>query len=134
MPMTLHNIAGFPPPTPGTSHATAVTAGRIVHISGQPGTDETGALVPGGLAAQTERALRNVALALEAAGARPEHAVKSTFYVAGWEPSMVEPLMEGGAAARADIPFPDVAVTLIGVQSLFTPEMLIEIETVAVIP
>jgi hypothetical protein len=35
-------------------------------------------------------------------------------------------------AARRDHPFPDAAVTLIGVQSLFTPDMLIEVETVAV--
>jgi enamine deaminase RidA (YjgF/YER057c/UK114 family) len=132
MPVTHHNIAGFPPPPPGSSHASAATGGRIVHISGQPGTDEQGNVVAGGLAAQTERAVRNVALALDAAGARPEDVVKTTFYVVDWEPSKLEELARGAMAARRDLPFPDAAVTLIGVQRLFTPEMLVEVETVAV--
>ncbi len=46
---------------------------------------------------------------------------------------MMEELARGGAAARARVPFPDAAITLIGVKSLFTPEMLIEIEAVAVV-
>lgn len=59
--------------------------------------------------------------------------VKSTFYVVDWDPSMLDQLARGGMAARAQVPFPDAAVTLIGVRSLFTPEMLIEIEAVAVV-
>ena len=133
MPVTHHNIAGFPPPPPGSSHASAATGGRIIHISGQPGTDEHGNVVSGGLAAQTERAVRNVALALEAAGARPEDVVKTTFYVVDWEPEKLEALVGGATAARRELPFPDAAVTLIGVQRLFTPEMLVEVEAVAVV-
>jgi enamine deaminase RidA (YjgF/YER057c/UK114 family) len=133
MPATHHNIAGFPPPPPGSSHATAAPAGRIVHVSGQPGTDAEGNIVPGGLAAQTERAVRNVALALEAAGARPEDVVKTTFYVVDWEPGKVEALVGGAMTARQEHAFPDAAVTLIGVQSLFTPDMLVEVEVVAVV-
>jgi enamine deaminase RidA (YjgF/YER057c/UK114 family) len=131
MTVTRHNIAGIEPP-PGGSHATAARGNRIVHISGQVGTDEHGQVVTGGLAAQTERALLNVALALEAAGAKPEDLVKMTTYVVNWDPSMLDELIRGGSAARAALPFPAVALTLIGVASLFTPEMLVEIDAVAV--
>lgn len=132
MTITPHTIAGFPPPPEGFAHVTSASGNRIVHISGQIGADESGAIVEGGLAAQTERALLNVALAIEAAGATIADIARLTFYVVDWNPSMLEELGRGGAAARAQRDFPDVAVTLLGVASLFTPDMLIEAEAVAV--
>jgi enamine deaminase RidA (YjgF/YER057c/UK114 family) len=101
MTITPHNIAGFPPPPEGFSHVTAASGNRIVHISGQVGADETGAIVEGGLAAQTERALLNVALAVESAGATSDDIARMTFYVVDWNPSMFEELGKGGGAARA---------------------------------
>lgn len=124
MTVTRHNIAGVAPPQ--GCHATAVRGSVIVHVSGQVGSDETGEIVAGGLAAQAERARLNVELALEAAGASVDDMVKATAYVVDWDPSKLEELARGGE-------FPDVALTLIGVQSLFTPDMLIEIEAVAVV-
>ena len=132
MPVTLHNIVGAAPPV-RYSHATSAVGSRIVHIAGQVGTDASGAVVPGGLAAQTEHALLNVARALDAAGAGVDDIAKVTFYIVDWEPSMYEQLARGAEAARAHHAFRDVALTLIGVKSLFTPEMLIEIEAVAVV-
>ena len=55
-----------------------------------------------------------------------------TSYVVGWDPSMFDELARGIAAAGAQRPHPNPALTLIGVASLFTPEMLIEIEAAAV--
>jgi len=69
-----------------------------------------------------ERALLNVALALDAAGATLDDLAKMTAYVVDWDISMFDELMRGGRAAREQRPFPDVALTLIGVQSLFTPQ------------
>jgi enamine deaminase RidA (YjgF/YER057c/UK114 family) len=132
MPTTFHNIAGRPDPPPGSSHVSVATGGRIIHVAGQPGTGADGEVVPGGLAAQMEQALENVALALAAAGARPEDVVKSTFYVAGWGPEKLEALVGGAMAARSRLPFPDTPVTLIGVDRLFTPDMEVEVEVVAV--
>lgn len=132
MPVTTHNIPTLPAPQ-GFSHVSVARGRRIIHVSGQPATDEGGAVVPGGLAAQTERAMLNVALALEVAGASVDDLAKVTFYVVGWAPSMYHELARGGEAARVHHPFPEVATTLVGVQSLFTPEMLIEIEAVAVV-
>lgn len=132
MSVTRHNIAGVEPP-PGSSHASAARGNLIVHIAGQVGSDESGAVVTGGLAVQTERALANVVSALEAAGASVDDLVKLTAYVVDWEPSMFDELARGIDAHRAKHPAPDVPQTLIGVASLFTPDMLIEIEAVAVI-
>lgn len=53
MSSTSHNPADTPPPAPGFAHATSATGSRIIHISGQVGTDATGQVVEGGLAAQT---------------------------------------------------------------------------------
>ena len=132
MSITLHNITGAPAPQ-NYSHATSARGDTIVHISGQVGTDENGEVVAGGLAAQAERAMLNVALALEAAGAGVEDIAKTTLYVVDWDPSMFEEFARGAEAARQQYPFPNAALTLIGVKSLFTPEMLIEIEAVAVV-
>lgn len=132
MAVTRHNIPNFPTPQ-GYSHYTVARGERIIHISGQVGSDETGAIVPGGLAAQTERAIRNIGLALAAAGATLDDLAKVTFYVVGWEPALYAEIAAGSAAAYDGQPNPDVALTLIGVACLFTPEMLIEIEAVAVI-
>src|SRR5688572_10548711 len=62
MTVTFHNIAGTDAPF-GYHHATAARGTTIVHVSGQPGVDEHG-VVAGGLAAQTEQAMVNVAKAL----------------------------------------------------------------------
>jgi enamine deaminase RidA (YjgF/YER057c/UK114 family) len=86
-----------------------------------------------GLAAQTERALLNVALGLDAAGADDTDLVRLTVYVVGWEPSMVEQLGAGMQAARTARRWTaSPPATLIGVSSLFEPEMLVEVEAVAV--
>ena len=133
MTTTTFNIAGFPPPPAGTCHVTAASGSRIVHVSGQVGSDENGTIVPGGLAAQVERALLNVALAVGTAGVQVSDLVQMRLYIVGWNPSMWEDFGRGAQAVYQQLPFPEVAATLIGVTSLFTPEMLVEIDADAVI-
>jgi enamine deaminase RidA (YjgF/YER057c/UK114 family) len=125
------NTPGVPEPQ-GFTHVSIARGERIIHVAGQVGQDENGDIVPGGLAAQAERALLNLGRALEAAGASENDLVKVTMYVVGWEPSMFEQLVAGLGAAQAARPGPQVPVTLIGVHSLFQPDMLVEIEGVAV--
>jgi enamine deaminase RidA (YjgF/YER057c/UK114 family) len=125
------NTPGVPEPQ-GFTHISVARGERIIHVAGQVGQDENGDIVPDGLAAQTERALLNLGRALEAAGAGESELVKVTIYVVGWEPSMFEDLVAGLGAAQAARPGPEVPVTLIGVQSLFRPDMLVEIEGVAI--
>ncbi len=60
-------------------YSQAIRAGDFVFVSGQLGIDPaTKQLVEGGIAAQAERALRNVAAILEAAGGTMENVVKTT--------------------------------------------------------
>jgi enamine deaminase RidA (YjgF/YER057c/UK114 family) len=125
------NTPGVPEPQ-GFTHISIAGGDRIIHIAGQVGQDENGDIVEGGLAAQAERALLNLGRALEAAGASESDLVKITIYVVGWEPSMFEQLVGGLGAAQAQRPGPQVPVTLVGVQSLFQPDMLVEIEGVAI--
>ena len=106
---------------------------RLIHLAGQVGSDEHRQLVPGGLAAQAERAMLNVGLALEAAGASEDDLVKLTMHVVDWEPAEARgdgrrPLRVGRPAAAAA--GPDHAASASA--TLFEPEMLVEIEAVAV--
>jgi 2-iminobutanoate/2-iminopropanoate deaminase len=60
-------------------YSQAVRAGEFLFVSGQLGIDPaTKQLVEGGIAAQAERALRNIAAVLDAAGGTMEHVVKTT--------------------------------------------------------
>lgn len=57
-------------------------AGDAVYLSGQVGTDASGRLVDGGVAAQTEQALRNLRAVLEAAGRTLDDVVRVGVYLA----------------------------------------------------
>ena len=73
---------GAPKPFAGAPYNQAIRAGNFVFCAGQVGLDpETGALVEGGIEAQTRRVLDNVAAVLAGAGLTPEHVVKTTVFV-----------------------------------------------------
>ena len=62
---------------------TGTLAGRWIVTSGQIGLDpKTGALVPGGVAAETERVIMNLAAVLAAGGGSLADVVKTTVYLA----------------------------------------------------
>jgi 2-iminobutanoate/2-iminopropanoate deaminase len=64
-------------------YSPAIRAGHFVFLSGQiPIDPATGALVDGGIAAQTEQVMRNISALLEAAGAGFEHVVRTTVFLA----------------------------------------------------
>jgi enamine deaminase RidA (YjgF/YER057c/UK114 family) len=132
MAIELRNSDRLPAPA-GFSHASVASPGRVVHLAGQIGTQADGTH-PDGLAAQTDQALRNVVDALVGIGGSIGDLAKLTMYVVGWRQSMQGELFAGiGAAAQVN-PLPLVPITLVGVQSLFLDESLIEIEAVAVLP
>lgn len=131
MNISYHNIKGIPAPT-GYYHATVAEASKIVFLSGQVGNDQYGALPPD-LTGQIKNALVNLGHACVAAGADVKNITKVTFYVVNWNIAMMQNIVEGTSAAKEVYPFPDVALTLISVNGLFTPDMLVEIEGIAVI-
>jgi len=131
MSIELRNSDRLPAPQ-GFSHASIASPGRVVHLSGQIGTDADGNH-PDGLAAQTDQAMRNIIDALVGVGGSTEDLAKLTIYVVGWTAAMQGELFTGlGAAAQVN-PIAQVPITLVGVQSLFLDESLIEIEAVAVL-
>ncbi|HKA43735.1 MAG TPA: RidA family protein [Burkholderiales bacterium] len=117
---------------PGT-YTPVVTArgGKTIYISGQVALDERGQLVGGGdLKAQTEQVYRNLGLALKGAGAGFQDVVKITTYVVNYKPEYRSLMHEVRSRhfSRENPP----ASTLVGVQSLARPDILVEIEAVAV--
>jgi len=80
-------------------------------------------------------ALHNVATGVTGAGGDVTDVARLTIYVVGWTPDMAEQLLEGTARAQKTDGFasPLPPITVIGVQALWTPELLVEIEATAVI-
>jgi 2-iminobutanoate/2-iminopropanoate deaminase len=69
-------------PRPVGPYAQAIDAGDLVFCAGQVGLDPaTGRLVAGGIAAETEQAIANLAAVLAAAGLGLDAVVKTTVYV-----------------------------------------------------
>jgi 2-iminobutanoate/2-iminopropanoate deaminase len=63
-------------------YSQAIVHGGLVFTAGQIGLDpESGALVEGGVAAQTERVLLNLRAVLEAAGSSLDRVIKTTVFL-----------------------------------------------------
>jgi len=134
MPVEVLNPEGLPKPDMYRQVAIA-TGTKLVFIAGQVARDVNGDPVGiGDLAAQTEQAFRNVATAVEAAGGSFADIAQLTVYVADWSPEKMAALGVGAgrAAAVADVD-PLKPITLIGVAALGEPDLLIEIEAIAVV-
>lgn len=61
--------------------AVGAPGGRLLCVAGQVGWDAEQRIVPGGFAAQFERALRNVLAVVAAAGGRPESVLRLRIHV-----------------------------------------------------
>lgn len=122
---------GWPRPR---GYANGVAAsGRQVFVAGMIGWDPTGELAAGGLVPQARKALENVVEVLAAAGARPEHLVRLTWYVTDRTEYLAatEPL---GEAYREVIGRYYPAMTAVEVSALMEAGAVVEIEATAVVP
>jgi len=128
---TKETIEGLAPIVGSAMCATA-TGSKTIYLSGQVGTKADGAMSGDTLAAQTEQAFRNIVTALAANGATVADVAKITFYVVDWSPEKLDGLFEGAIAALGE-GLAVTATTLVGVQALFEPEWLIEIDVTAVV-
>ena len=117
------------------SQVVTADAGRLVFVAGQGSVDADMKLVGAGdYRAQAAQAFRNLRTALSAVGAKPEHVVSSTMYVVNLSPAALEAFTEGMNEALDGKPFPPNASTLVGLQSLAFPGMLVEVCATAVVP
>jgi 2-iminobutanoate/2-iminopropanoate deaminase len=69
-------------PTPAGPYSQAVTAGDFVFVSGQRPVDPVTGAIPGGVEAQSDQVMKNVAAILTAAGASMAGVVKVTAHLA----------------------------------------------------
>ena len=134
MPVELSNVPGRAEPQ-GFVHVGVTTGSRTVYVAGQVSQDAEGATVAkGDLAGQTEQALLNVVGALESVGATYDDVAKLTLYLVDWEPSKIEGIVAGSAAAAGKLGAgPLKPAMLIGVAAVFDPDYLIEIDATAVL-
>jgi 2-iminobutanoate/2-iminopropanoate deaminase len=123
------NPASLAKPT-GYTHVVIAPDGRTVYIAGQVALDSSGALVgKGDFAAQAEQVYRNLERALQSVGGSMADLVKTTTFVT--DIKNVTALREVRSRRLSKTQPP--ANTLLEVSSLARPELLIEIEAVAVL-
>ncbi|KOX14645.1 RidA family protein [Micromonospora profundi] len=134
MPVTRFSPDGLQPHTP-YAHVAVATGSRHIHVSGQIARLGDGtAVAPGDLAGQVAQALRNTGRALAGADASFEDVVRLTFYVTDWAPEKIGPFMAGieSVVEELGLPWPLPPASLIGVDYLFEPDVLVELEATAI--
>ena len=115
----------------GYSHVVEAQAGTIVYISGQVPLDAKGQLVGAGdFAAQTRQVFENLTRALEAADATWSDVVKLDYFLRGVDQIGAVRAIRDEYVDTANPP----ASTLVEVSSLFSPDVLVEIQAVAIKP
>lgn len=116
-------------------YANGISAsGRLVFVAGQIGWNpETCAIETDDFAAQTARALENVAAVLREAGAEPSHVVRMTWYITD-KPAYLAAQKEIGRAWRDVLGRHYPAMTLVVVAALLEDRAKVEIEATAVVP
>jgi 2-iminobutanoate/2-iminopropanoate deaminase len=123
------NPDGLPTPVGPYSHVVASPPGKLVFCAGQVALDADGEIVGAGdIVAQTRQVMENIRLSLEAAGATFADVVKVVNYITDVSlfPQMAE-------VRKQYLSEPHPVSTLVEVPALMFPELLIEIEAIAVV-
>jgi enamine deaminase RidA (YjgF/YER057c/UK114 family) len=115
------------------SHVAEVQGGRVVYISGQVAYDKSGNLVgKGDFHAQTVQVYENLKACLKAAGADFSNIVKTTTFIVNMDGN-IRTFREVRDKYFKGLPQPP-ASTAVGTTGLVDPELLLEVEAIAVIP
>ncbi|THV40209.1 Rid family hydrolase [Glycomyces buryatensis] len=117
-------------------HVAIGTGTRQVHVAGQIARDaEANHIATGDLTGQVVQAMRNTALGLAGAGASFADVVRLRFFVTDWSPEKADDFMAGleRVADELDLPKPLPPLSLIGIDYLFEPDVLVEVEAFAVL-
>lgn len=105
-------------------------AAKLVTISGQVSWDASGNVVgKGDMRAQSEQVFRNVTAALQAAGAGWDDVIKMNGYMVGMHAERVNAYREVRSRFLKEGALP--ASTLVGVERLVDPDLLLEVEVIA---
>jgi enamine deaminase RidA (YjgF/YER057c/UK114 family) len=114
----------------GYTQVVVAQATKRVYIAGQVGVGADHVVVGTDLTSQAARAFENVGIALEAAGAGWEHVAKWTGHIVDLDEAKMGEFFAGMGQAMERGLTP-TAATLIGVQALYQPDLLIEIAAIA---
>jgi enamine deaminase RidA (YjgF/YER057c/UK114 family) len=115
-----------------THAVSAEGPGKLVYVSGQVSWDAGGNVVgKGDMRAQSEQVFRNVGVALKAAGAGWSDVIKMNGYMVGMSAERVGAYREVRQRYLQEGALP--ASTLVGVEALVHPDLLLEVEVVAVV-
>jgi len=111
------------------------TGTRTVLLAGQAAATPAGEPTSNDLAEQVHSALKNVAVGVRGAGGDVDDIARLTIYIVNWNADMATALFDGISRAQelAGYPDPMPPLTVIGVQALWTPDFLVEIEATAVL-
>jgi enamine deaminase RidA (YjgF/YER057c/UK114 family) len=114
----------------GFSHVVTVTAGRLAFLAGQTALDASGQIVGSGVVEQFARALGNLLTALRGAGGEPADLVSLTIYAVDLDDYRAHGREIGEVWRRlAGRDYP--ATAAVGVQRLWDPAALVEVQGVA---
>jgi enamine deaminase RidA (YjgF/YER057c/UK114 family) len=111
---------------------TVPASARTIYIAGQVGVVQSGAIEAKDMAGQIAQAFRNLRVAIEAGGARPEHVVKITALFVDYKREDLEVFTRELHALFPKDKLP--TSTAIGVQKLARDGLLFEIEAIAAVP
>lgn len=127
------NPPGLIPPH-GHSHVVRVAGGTTLYLAGQSAFGADSQLVGvGDHYAQTAKSFQNVLTALAAAGATWRDVVKATYYVVDVRPETLDAFVRAMNDVLGADTDPPPAATFVGVAALAYPEMLVEIDVIAVV-
>ncbi len=123
------NPDGLPAPLGPYSNVVTSGPGQLVFVAGQVALDANAEVVgKGDIAAQTRQVMENLRLALEAAGASFADVVRVVNYITD-----VKLFGQMAEVRREYLVEPYPASTLVEVPALIFPDLLIEIEAIAVV-
>ena len=125
-----HNPPEVWQPFGAFSMAAVTGEGRIVHLKGQVALDRDGQVVgKGDMAAQTRKALENIAAVLAHFGGTTRDVISLVHYTTD-----IEAFMKVGEVRQRffDPPYP--VTTTVEVARLYHPDLLIEITAIAEVP
>jgi enamine deaminase RidA (YjgF/YER057c/UK114 family) len=116
----------------GFSHAVAARGGRLVFLAGQAAVGPDGQIVGDGVVEQFERAFANLLAALGAAGGAPGDLASLTVYIVDMDDYRAHSREIGEVWRRlAGRDYP--AMAAVGVQRLWDPGLLVELQAIAVV-